>query len=329
MAEIGINHNGEMSLAKKLILAAADIGVDGVKFQKRTIEEMYSKLFLDKEYQNVNSFGRTYGEHKKFLEFTNEQIIELNEYADQHNVDFVVSGFDFTGFDFIDSRLDVLFHKIPSPLVTHLPLLKHISLFHKPIILSTGMHNHVEVKEAVDLIRSNNPDLIVLQCTTQYPTKNKDANLNIIKTYREKLQVLAGYSSHDDGIIIPASSIAYGSCFIEKHFTLDKSMRGPDHRASLEPNEMQRLIQYIRILEEAAGSGEKRISESERQARIKYNYSCVAKRPILKGEIITASNIDFKVPCNGFCPSEIEMILNKRALRNIGQDESINLSNVR
>ena len=238
LAEIGINHNGDINIAKELINRAAWIGIDGVKFQKRTIDEMYIKSFLDEPYNKDNSFGKTYGEHKKFLEFSNEQLFELKKYTEEKGLDFIVSGFDFSGFDFINNELNTPFHKLASPLVTHLPLLVHVAKYNKPMILSTGMHTFDEVKKAVETILPINKKLILLQCTTSYPTNNEDVNLSVIRRYIKEFNVLAGYSSHDKGVVIPAASVLYGSCFIEKHFTLDRTMKGPDHVCSVEPREL-------------------------------------------------------------------------------------------
>lgn len=323
IAEIGINHNGSIDIAKKLIDKASIIGIDAVKFQKRTVDEMYRKDFLKMPYIKDNSFGDTYGEHKQFLEFTDEQLFELKEYTEGRNLDFIVSGFDFSGFDFINNKLDVLFHKIASPLVTHIPLLIHIAKYGKPMVLSTGMHDFDEIKYAVNEIKKYNRKLIVLQCTTSYPTSDKDVNLSVIKRYREEFNMLAGYSSHDRGVVIPASSVTFGSCFIEKHFTLDRTMKGPDHIASVEPRGLELILGYTRSIEAAIGSNEKELNKVEYSAKEKYGYSCVAKKTILKEEIITADKIAFKQPGFGLKPSQLALILNKISNKVIEFDKEI------
>jgi len=329
IAEIGINHNGSMEIAKKLIDKASIIGVDAIKFQKRTIKEMYLKEFLDAPYENRNSFGKTYGEHKKFLEFSNEQLIELKEYTKYREIDFLVSGFDFSGFDFIEKELDVLFHKLPSPLVTHTPLLKHIAKFGKPIILSTGMHDFSEVKNAVETIKKINKQLIILQCTTSYPTNDIDVNLSVIKRYREELGVLAGYSSHDRGVVIPAASVVLGGCVIEKHYTLDRTMQGPDHVASVEPRGLELIIRYTRAVEAAIGDDKKELKGLEFGAKIKYSYSCVAKSDIQIGQTLTEDMIIYKVPGTGLKPSQLDLIIGKKAIKKIWSEHQITLNDIK
>ncbi len=323
LAEIGINHNGEIEIAKKLIDIAARIGIDGVKFQKRNIDLMYTKDFLAQPYIKEGSFGETYGKHKLFLEFSDEQLIELKHYTEQRGLDFIVSGFDIEGFDFINYKLDVLFHKVPSPLVNHTPLLKHIAKYKKPIVLSTGMHTYEEVKNAVEIILQQNDQLIVLQCTTSYPTDYKDVNLRVMKRYRRDFNVLTGYSSHDRGVVVSAASVLMGGCFIEKHFTLDRTMKGPDHVSSVEPRGLELIKSYTKALEASLGTDIKELIDAEINARDKYGYSCVAKLNIDAGAILTADLVTFKVPGYGIKPKDIERFFGKRLIRNIIQDEII------
>jgi len=323
VAEIGINHNGNIDIAKKLIDKASIIGIDGVKFQKRTIKEMYRTDFLKMTYLKENSFGDTYGLHKQFLEFSDKQLFELKEYTETKNLDFIISGFDFTGFDFINDKINVPFHKIPSPLLTHTPLLIHVAKYGKPLVLSTGMHDFNDVKVAVEAVKKYNQKLIVLQCTTAYPTEDKYVNLEVIKRFRNELNVLAGYSSHDKGVVIPAASVSYGSCFIEKHFTLDRTMKGPDHVASVEPRGLELILGYTRSIELAKGVDRKELNKVEYAAQEKYGYSCVAKSNIVIGELITIDKIAYKVPGTGLKPSENGKILNKIAKNNISKDQEI------
>jgi len=328
MAEIGINHNGSIKIAKELIDKASIIGIDAVKFQKRTIKEMYREDFLRMPYVKDNSFGKTYGEHKHFLEFSDEEWFELQEYTKSRNLDFIISGFDFSGFDFINYELDVPFHKLASPLVTHIPLLVHVAKYGKPMILSTGMHDFEEVGVAVNEIRKYNKDLIVLQCTTSYPTNDEDVNLSVIKRFRNEFNVLVGYSSHDRGVVIPAASVAFGSCFIEKHFTLDRTMKGPDHVASVEPRGLELILGYTRSIEAAIGTDKKDLNKIEYAAKEKYGYSCVAKTQILKGEVITIDKIAFKQPGTGLKPSEISLFLNKVSKNTINFDQEITKNDI-
>ena len=328
LAEIGINHNGSIEIAKELVKKASVIGIDGVKFQKRTISEMYRSEFLKMPYKKDNSFGDTYGEHKEFLEFSNEQLFDLKAYTEDLDLDFIVSGFDFSGFDFINNELDTLFHKVASPLVTHIPLLKHIAKYGKPVVLSTGMHDYAEVQNAVEIIKKYNKELIVLQCTTSYPTEDYDVNLSVIKKYRDKLDVLSGYSSHDRGVVIPAASVTYGSCFIEKHFTLDRTMKGPDHVASVEPRGLELILAYTRAVEDSIGSDSKDLNKIEISAKEKYGYSCYAKNIIKKGNTIVNEDIAYKQPGTGLNPSQVNLILNKKANKDISIDQEITLDDI-
>lgn len=227
-----------------MIDAAAHAGVDAVKMQKRTIEEMYTKDALDVPYNKPYAFGKTYGEHKHALEFTDEQYIELQKYTHNKGVEFLVSGFDSTGFEFIEKELNVPVHKVASPFITDYPLLKQVAEYGKPIFLSTGMHTMDEIKASVEYIKQFNDKLMVFHAVTMYPVPNELVNLRVLETFRKELGTLVGYSSHDTGVVIPAAAIALGACVIEKHFTLDRTMTGPNHVASVEPRGME-LIKKI------------------------------------------------------------------------------------
>lgn len=323
IAEVGINHNGDFNLAKQMIEVAAKTGIDAVKFQKRTIDEMYTKKFLDQPYTKYYSYGATYGEHKRFLEFTDEQFFELKECATQNKVDFIVSGFDTSGFDFIEKQLDVDIHKIASPFVTHYPLLKQVAEYGKPIILSTGMHNMAEIKAAIDFLKPINNQIILLQATTLYPCPDELANISVLKTFRNEMNVLVGYSSHDKGVILPASSVMYGGCVIEKHFTLDRTMIGPDHAASVEPRGMEMIVKYAHTIERGIGNGQKELIAEEKEARVKYGVSIVSKRDIKKGQIITEEDITVKCPGGGISPVKFWEQSGKIAAKDIEVDEIV------
>ena len=323
IAEVGINHNGDFNLAKKMIEVAAKTGVDAVKFQKRTIDEMYTKSFLNQPYTKYYSYGATYGEHKRFLEFTDDQFFELKECAAQNKVDFIVSGFDFSGFDFIEKQLDVDIHKIASPFVTHYPLLKQVAEYGKPIILSSGMHSIEEIENAVKFIKQINDQVILLQATTLYPCPDELANISVLKTFRDKMNVLVGYSSHDKGVVIPAASVTFGACVIEKHFTLDRTMIGPDHAASVEPRGMEMIVKYARSIHSGIGSGQKDLINEEKEARVKYGVSVVTKRDIKKGQMIAEEDITVKCPGGGISPAKFWELSGKIAAKDIEADEII------
>lgn len=321
IAEIGINHNGSFEIACEMIRVAATTGVDAVKLQKRTVNEMYTKSFLDEPYLKSYSFGSTYGEHKKFLEFSDDDFFELQKLAQSLNLDFIVSGFDYTSFEFIEKKLGVDIHKVASPFVTHYPLLKQVAQYGKPLILSTGMHTYEEVKAAVNFIKQYNQKIILFQATTMYPCPDELVNLNVLNKYRDELDVLIGYSSHDKGVILPAASIALGGCMIEKHFTLDRTMVGPDHSASVEKEGLEKIVKYARSVFNGMGAEKKIQLESEAAARIKYGVSIVSKIDLKEGDTITEDAITVKCPGGGISPIHFWNILGKKMVSNIKADE--------
>jgi len=323
IAEAGINHNGSKDIAIRLIEEASRAGADAIKFQKRTINEMYTKDFLDQPYLKSYAFGNTYGEHKKYLEFSNETYLELSLYAKSLNIEFLVSGFDFSSFDFIEHTLQVPLHKIPSPFITHFPLLKQVAQYNKPMVLSTGMHTLEEVKRAVEFIRPINNQIIVFQATTLYPCPNNEVNLNVLSTFKKELNTLVGYSSHDNGVVIPAVSVAMGACMVEKHFTLDRTMIGPDHIASVEPRGLELICKYSKVAFQSLGSFEKSISVNEESQRLKYGVSIVSLEDIKKGDLITSSNITVKCPGGGISPIYFYAIIGKKATKDIKKDSII------
>ena len=325
MAEVGINHNGVFENAKLLIEEAAKSGADAVKFQKRTLSEMYTKDYLSSSYFKENSFGSTDGSHKEFLEFTDDELLELKSIADMCNITFSVSGFDFSGFEFIEKVLKVPFHKIASPLVTHYPLLKYVASFNKPLIISTGMHDYHEVSDMVKFVKEINNKIVLLQCTTSYPTEDSDVNLSVIKRYKREFGVLAGYSSHDRGVVLPAASVALGSCFIEKHFTLDRMSKGPDHISSVEPRGLELIVKYANSVYYGLGSDQKELCNSEVENKIKHGYSCVALVDIKKGSTLTESMICFKQPGGGILPKDIKQIIGRQLDFDVQIDHKFNL----
>ncbi len=323
IAEIGINHNGDFSLAKEMIKSAARCGVDAVKMQKRTIEEMYTHRALDAPYNKPYAFGATYGEHKHFLEFTDEQYVELQQFAHECNVEFLVSGFDSSSFSFIENQLCVPVHKVASPFINDYPLLKQVAEYGKPIFLSTGMHTLEEIKASVDFIKQINEKLMVFHAVTMYPVPNKDVNLHFMQTLEQELKTLVGYSSHDNGVVLPSAAVGLGACVIEKHFTLDRTMRGPDHAASVEPRGMELIVKYSRAVFDGLGSYQKELGEVECQARIKYGVSITTKRAIPEGKTIEAQDIMVKCPGGGISPTRFWDILGHKATHDLEEDVTL------
>lgn len=323
IAEVGINHNGNFEIAKKLIDKVAILELDAIKFQKRTINELYTQEFLDSDYTNHNSFGKTYGEHKHNLEFSDEQFFELKAHAEKREVELLVSGFDAKSFDFINNELNVPLHKIPSPYINHFPILEKVAKYNKPILISTGMHNMKEVTEAVNFIKKYNEQIVILQCTSTYPIENHQANLRVIQTYHKEFNTLVGYSSHDKGIILSVAAVALGACVIEKHFTFDRTAKGPDHAASAETRGLELIHNYIRAIEEGFGDGQKIVYDEEKKMRIKYGFSIVSRIDIQEGTRIGKDMITYKIPGNGIPPKEEFKILGKIAKNDIKKDEII------
>ena len=323
IAEIGINHNGSIELCKKMIDAAAHSGVDAVKMQKRTIEEMYTKDALDVPYDKPYAFGRTYGEHKHALEFTDEQFIELQKYTHDKGIEFLVSGFDSTGFEFIDKVLNCPIHKVASPFITDYPLLKQVAEYGKPIFLSTGMHSMEEIEASVEFIKKINDKLMVYHAVTMYPVPNDGVNLNVLTTFKKRLGTLVGYSSHDNGVVIPAAAVALGACVIEKHFTLDRAMVGPDHAASVEPRGMELIKKYASAVHQSLGKAEREINEHETAARIKYGVSVTSRRAIPAGKVIEEADIMVKCPGGGISPVMYWDLFGKKATKFIDADKTI------
>ena len=323
IAEIGINHNGSLELCKKMIDAAAHSGVDAIKMQKRTIEEMYTKDALDVPYNKPYAFGKTYGEHKHALEFTDEQYLELQAYTHSKGVEFLVSGFDVTSFEFIEKVLDCPVHKVASPFITDYPLLKQVAEYGKPIFLSTGMHSMEEIKASVEFTKRINNKIMVFHAVTMYPVPSELVNLNVLTTFKQELGTLVGYSSHDSGVAIAAAAIALGACVIEKHFTLDRTMIGPDHAASVEPRGMELIKKYANVVQQSLGSYVRDNNEHERTARIKYGVSITSRRDIKVGQVISEDDIMVKCPGGGISPALFWDMLEKKATKDIVADKTI------
>lgn len=262
IAEIGNNHNGDMEIAKKLIDKAKEFAVDAVKFQVKNIEKAFTKELLDSPYDKYHSFGKTYREHKEFLEFTHEQYIELKRYAEKKDIIFFATPFDEDSIKFLH-EIDVPVIKISSFHLIDDDLLIQTTKSGRPILLSTGMSTSEEVDHAFQVLKSTGTPFALMQCTSCYPTKDEDVHLAVISEFKRKYNIVVGYSGHERGISIAASSIFFGASIIEKHFTLDRTMKGPDHAASLELKGMSMLVERVRLLEKCIGEPKKRVLDCE------------------------------------------------------------------
>ena len=320
IAEIGLNHNGDVRIAKRLIDEAVKAGVDAVKFQKRTIGKLLIREWLDKPYGGPNSFGETYGEHRQNLELPEKDWHAIARYTRKKGVDFFASPWDGESADFL-ATLPMVAMKIASADVTNLPLVETIAGLGFPVIMSTGMSTLSEIDKAVRAITKHTDDLVLLHCVSAYPFDNQHANLRVIQTLQNRYPYPVGYSGHEkSGIVVSLAAVALGACAIERHFTLDHTMKGPDHAASLEPEGMTRLVESIRKLEGALGDGKKRILEIERSSREKLAKSIVSAREIRKGARISAGDLTVKSPGNGLKPEYIPRLIGKIAREHVPED---------
>lgn len=324
IAEAGVNHNGDMKLAKKLVDAAKSAGADAVKFQTFKAECLVSKTAQKAEYQKKAAEAEeSQLEMLKKLELTYSGFKELKEYCAQKGIVFLSTAFDLDSIDFLES-LEIPIFKVPSGEITNLPYLIKIAGTGKPVILSTGMSDLEEVEWALKVLRENGAGAItLLHCNTQYPTPFENANLLAMPTLKERFGVAVGYSDHTLGIEAPIAAVALGAAVIEKHFTLDKNLEGPDHKASLDPQELTAMVTSIRNIEAALGDGIKKPSASEMLNKPAARKSIVAKRNIAKGEIFTENNLTIKRPGNGISPMRWFEVLGTSAARDFCEDELI------
>ncbi len=326
IAEAGVNHNGNIEIAKKLIDAASAAGADAVKFQTFRAESLVCKTAKKAEYQlGVTDRSETQYDMLKKLELTEQMHKELMEYCAKKKIMFLSTPFDIGSVKLL-SKLGMQIFKIPSGEITNLPYLREIAGHQKKVILSTGMSNMNEVKAAVDVLKENGAaDIILLHCNTQYPTPVSDVNLLAMVKMHEELGLPVGYSDHTLGIEVPIAAAALGAAVIEKHFTLNKNMEGPDHKASLEPQELKRMVEGIRKTELALGVGIKQASDSEKENRDIVRKSIVAASGIKKGEKYTEENLTVKRPGIGISPMRWDEVIGKTAGRDYETDEMIQI----
>ena len=328
IAEAGVNHNGSLDLAYQLIDVAKDAGADAVKFQTFKAENVVSKLADKAEYQK-----KTTGSDKsqlgmiKELEISFDDFIKLKKYCDKKGIMFLSTPFDHQSIDFLYDLVDI--YKIPSGEIINYPYLKYITAKNKPIIMSTGMANLGEVEEAINTIRSVNSKVKIslLHCTTNYPTPYEEVNLKAMQTLAAAFKLPVGYSDHTLGIEVPVAAVAMGAKIIEKHFTLDKKLPGPDHKTSLEPNELNEMVKAIRNIEKALGDGIKKLNKSEIEIMKVVRRSLITNRDIRAGKIIKESDIVIKRPGTGILPKFKEIIIGMRLANDIRQDEPFRWEN--
>ena len=328
IAEAGVNHNGSIDLAKRLADEAKEAGADIVKYQTAKPENLVSKSAQMAEYQkeNIGTDESQYEMLKKLM-LPFEAYDEIFAYCRKIGIEPLSTPFDLDSIDYLN-RMGMPFWKVPSGEITNYPYLVAIAETHKPVVLSTGMAKMDEVRSAIEIFLSHGiikEQLTVLQCNTQYPTPYEDVNLRAMQTMRQELGVDVGYSDHTQGIEIAIAAAAMGARIIEKHFTLDRNLPGPDHKASLEPAELKAMVQGIRHVEIAMGDGIKWPQVSEKANIAVVRKSIVARRAIKEGELLTAENITTKRPGNGISPMRWQDVLGTLAIRNFMEDELIEL----
>lgn len=327
IAEAGVNHNGDISIAKKLIDAAKDAGADVVKFQTVKLENFITGDAVMADYQKKN-IGKTMSQREMLesLQLTFEEFRELHGYCNKIGITFLSSAAEQESIEFLDPLQNMW--KVSSGLVTDYPFLREIAKRKKPILLSTGMCDMEEIRDAIGVLADGGvkkEDITLLQCTTDYPAPIKDVNLRVMNLFRREFGCKVGYSDHTRGIEIPIAAVVMGAAVIEKHFTLDRNMEGPDHKASLEPDELRAMIIAIRNVELAMGKEEKVPSESERSIRKAARKSIVAKTDIQKGQMFSEDNLIAKRPGAGISPMRWNDIIGKKASRDFRKDELITL----
>jgi sialic acid synthase SpsE len=320
IAEAGLNHNGSIEIARKLIDVAAVAEVDAVKFQKRTVSKLAVKAVLDAPDERFPEFGKTYREIREHLEFSADEYIELKKYAESKGLDFIVTAFDTDAYDFLEA-VGVERFKLASHSLTNLELLKYMANKGRPTVLSTGMADLEEIDRAVEIFRSRNAPLALMHCVSAYPTPLHECNLAMVEVLKQRYQLVTGYSGHEIGYLPSVIAVALGAQLIERHYTLSKSMTGFDHKMSLEPDELVAMVREIRAVKGIIGTGKKVVSDTEWITRRKYHVSMASAGEISAGAALTEAMVTYRNPGTGIPSKMAHTILGKRARKNIPADE--------
>lgn len=330
IAEAGVNHNGNLRLAKKMIESAAELGADAVKFQSYKTENIITRMAPSAKYHIRATGGRqSWFELLKKLELSNKDQLELFNYCKKRKILFLSTPYDVESAEFLNN-LGVSAFKISSCDLNNTLLLRFVAKFRKPIILSTGMSDMKEIEEALDLIKkTGNNRVVLLQCTSNYPPRLEDININAIDCLRKNFNVSVGYSDHSGVFAAAIAAVAKGACIYEVHYTLNKRMQGPDQKASVEPCGLKKIISNIRLTEKILGSYDKKITPSERETRVKMRKSIVSVIDISAGDIFTEKNLGIKRPGTGIAPNYFSRIIGTAARRNIPKDSLIRFTDVK
>jgi sialic acid synthase len=323
IAEIGHNHQGSVEQCKRLFDEAKRCGADAVKLQKRDNRSLYSRDFFNKPYDNENSFGATYGEHREALEFDRSEFEELIAYAKEIGMVFFATAFDHRSVDFL-AALDMPAYKIASADLTNTPLLRHVAQIGKPMIISTGASTLDDVRRAHDVAAATIDEIALLQCTSRYPAAWNELDLTVIDTYRQLFpDKVVGFSSHDNGISMPVAAYVLGARIVEKHFTLDRAMKGTDHRFSLEPQGLRKLVRDLRRLRVALGDGTKTMYPSEVEAAKKMGKKLVAAHDLPAGHTLREEDLAAKSPGDGLPPYELDRVVGRTLRHPIAADTAL------
>jgi len=322
IAEAGVNHNGDLEIARRLVNVAAQAGADAVKFQTFKAEKVISTRAPKAAYQvETTGSGESQLEMAKRLELSFDSFRELRAYCEQRGILFLSTPFDEESVDFL-ADLGVPLFKIPSGEITNFPFLVHVAQKAKPMIVSTGMSTLEEVTAAVRVIQgTGNREMVLLHCTSSYPADPAESNLRAMETMRSALGVPVGYSDHTPGIEVALAAVALGACVIEKHFTVDRTLPGPDHRASADPRELSLLVEKIRCVEKALGDGIKRPVAGELDTRSVARRSIVARRQLSAGTVLTKEDVSIKRPGTGIAPEALHRVIGRKLARDVGADQ--------
>lgn len=328
IAEIGHNHQGDIETAKRLIETAKYCGVDAVKLQKRNNRSLFTKKYFDSPYNSENAFGHTYGLHRQSLEFGKKTYKYLKRYAEKLGLIFFATAWDHKSADFLND-IGVFCFKTASADIHNIALLTYVAKFKKPMIVSTGTATTEDVKRAYRAIMAINTKLVLMQCTTTYPASAHLLDLRVIETYRKEFpKAIIGFSSHFNGISVDPVAYTLGARVIEKHFTLDRTMKGSDHAFSLEPVGMRKLVRDLQRVRLALGDGIKKFYEEEKVGLYKMGKCIVAARSLKAGQAIRRADLTFKSPFEGLLPYEAEKLYGKRLKINLKKDQPLQLSYV-
>jgi sialic acid synthase len=328
IAEIGHNHQGDVEKAKELFDRAKECGASAVKLQKRDNETLFTREAFNRPYDNENSFGPTYGLHRQALELSKEELRELKEYAAELGIDYFATPFDIPSADLLE-ELGVTFYKIASGDLTNTPLLRHVARFGKPMLISTGGATIEDVDRAVNTVLAINSQLCVMQCTAAYPADYAELDLRVIQTYRERYpECVIGYSGHDNSISMPLVAYLLGARVIEKHFTLNRVMKGTDHIFSLEPAGLRRVVRDLTRAQLALGDGVKKKRPSEFAPIVKMAKSLYTARPLPAGHVLTEADVAIKSPGGVMPPYELENVIGRPLLVDLDEEAALSLEHL-